>query len=491
MTTDLMLRPAIELASMIRTGEITAVDLLEEAIARYEKFNPTINAVVVTRLELARERAAEADAATARGESWGPLHGVPATIKEAFDWVDTPSTWGNPPWADNVPESRPVPQGDAVAVERLEAAGAIIYGKTNVPLMLGDWQTFNDIYGTTSNPWDLTRVPGGSSGGSAAALATGMSAMEIGSDIGASIRNPAHYCGVFGHKPTFGLVPAAGHMAPGEEVDLDIVVCGPLARSAADLDLALTILAGPSGFDATGYRVDLPPATRTKLSEFKVAVQLDSPVLDTDQEMVDQLQNAVDAMVAAGLQVDDKARPDIDQQAAHDNYMFLLRAATGAMVDDATFEAAAEGSANWHGGDRSYQSLVDHSVRMSHREWFAHHSQRELYRKAWAAFFEDYDLLLCPIASSAAFPHDHELTRGERTITVNGEQQPVVSQLFWAGWSCNVYLPATVAPAGLTVSGLPVGLQIVAPHLHDRRSIRFAQLMEETIGGFVVPPGFE
>lgn len=491
MTTDLMLLPAVELAAMIRDGEVTAVDLLEQAIARYEKFNPMVNAVVVTRLEAARDRARQADEATARGESWGPLHGIPTTIKEAYDWADTPSTWGNPPWVDNVPGTRTTPQGDAVAVQRLLDAGAIIYGKTNVPLMLGDWQTFNDIYGTTSNPWDLTRVPGGSSGGSAAALATGMSAMEIGSDIGASIRNPAHYCGVFGHKPTYDLVPSDGHMAPGEDVLADIAVCGPLARSAADLDLALTVLAGPSGFGATGYKVDLPEATQTTLADFKVAVMLDSPVLDNDQEMIDQLSNAVDALVQAGLQVDDKARPDIDQQAAHDNYMFLLRAATGAMADQDFFDGAADGAARWEAGDRSYASLVDHSTRMSHHEWFAHHNQRERFRHAWATFFEDFDLLLCPIASSAAFPHDHELTRGERTITVNGAQQPVVSQLFWAGWSCNVYLPATVAPAGLTVSGLPVGLQIVAPHLQDRRSIRFAALMEETLGGFVVPPGYE
>jgi len=485
-----MLLPAVELARMIREGEVSASELLEQAIDRYERFNDQVNAVVVTRLDQARARAVEADKATARGELWGPLHGVPTTIKEAYDWSDTPSTWGVPAFADNVPGKRATPQGNAAAVQRLLDAGAIIWGKTNVPWKLADWQTFNDIYGCTNNPWDLKRVPGGSSGGSAVALATGMSAMELGSDIGASIRNPAHYCGVFGHKPSFGVVPVDGHRAPGEEVDLDIAVCGPLTRTAEDLDLALTILAGRDDLDARGWTTTLPSEERTSLSDFSVAVQMDSPVLDNDAEMVQQLEATIGVLEAAGLRVNRTARPDIDQVEFHNNYLMLLRAATGAATDDAGFEAAAAGAARWDAGDRDYEALVDHAIRMSHTEWFRHHNQREIYRRKWEEFFESFDLLLCPAASSAAFPHDHRGPRARRTITVNGADQPVVDQLFWAGWSCNVYLPGTVAPAGLTASGLPVGLQIVAPFLHDRRSIRFAQLMEQTVGGFVPPPDF-
>ena len=165
-STDPNLMPATELASLIRQGKVSAADALEGAIERYERFNPAVNAVILTRMAEARERAAAADAALAAGECWGPLHGVPMTIKEAFDWAGTPSTWGNPAWADDVAKT------DAVTVSRLQRAGAVIWGKTNVPLMLGDWQSFNDIYGCTNNPWDLTRVPGGSSGGSAVALAT-------------------------------------------------------------------------------------------------------------------------------------------------------------------------------------------------------------------------------------------------------------------------------------------------------------------------------
>jgi amidase len=225
----IMLRTASELAAMVRRGEVAPSELLEHAITRCERHNPTVNAVIVTRIDEARAHAAVLDAEAVGGSFRGPLHGVPMTIKEAYDWADTPSTWGNVAWRDNVPGT------DAVTVQRLLDAGAVIYGKTNVPFMLGDWQSFNDIYGTTNNPWDLSRVPGGSSGGSAVALATGMAALELGSDIGASIRNPAHYCGVFGHKPTMSLVPFEGHVVPGMLPEVDISVCGPLARSAADL----------------------------------------------------------------------------------------------------------------------------------------------------------------------------------------------------------------------------------------------------------------
>ncbi|MEC9181424.1 MAG: amidase family protein, partial [Actinomycetota bacterium] len=333
----IMLRTASELAAMVRRGEVAPSELLEHAITRYERHNPAVNAVIVTRIDEARAHAAVLDAEAAAGSFRGPLHGVPMTIKEAFDWADTPSTWGNVAWRDNVPGT------DAVTVQRLLDAGAVIYGKTNVPFMLGDWQSFNDIYGTTNNPWDISRVPGGSSGGSAVALATGMAALELGSDIGASIRNPAHYCGVFGHKPTMSLVPFEGLVVPGMLPEVDISVCGPLARSAADLDLALSVLAGPTGMNSTGYQVALPEARQTRLSEFKVAVMLDTPVIENDSVMLDQLQNAVDALAAAGCVVE-KATPQIDQHEYFENYLMLLRAATGAQSNDEVFAAALEGS---------------------------------------------------------------------------------------------------------------------------------------------------
>lgn len=480
---DLMLRPATELASMIRRRAVTARELLEQALGRYERHNDAVNTVVVTRIDQARQRADELDRAAARGEFAGPLHGLPMTIKEAFDWADTPSTWGNPQWRDYRPGT------DAVAVQRLLEAGAVIWGKTNVPLMLGDWQSFNEIYGCTNNPWDLGRTPGGSSGGSAVSLATGMAALELGSDIGASIRNPAHYCGVFGHKPTMSLVPHEGHAVPGALPEVDIGVQGPLARSAGDLDMALSVLAGPAGLRAAGSRVALPEARQARLADFRVGVMWESSAITTDAALIGQLQNTVEALTDAGLRVED-ASPPIDHGEFFENYLMLLRAATGALADDEFYESMRSGAESWAAGDRSYANLVDHAARMSHREWWQHHNRREGYRHTWAQWFHDYDLLLCPIAASAAFVHDHEGARADRTILVNGRQEPTTDQLFWAGWSCSVYLPGTVAPAGL-VEGLPVGLQIVAPHSHDRRSIRFAALMEREVGGFVPPSGFE
>ena len=480
------LRPATELASLIRRGRVSAVEALDGALERYERFNPAVNAVILTRIDEARRRAAAADAAIAAGHCWGPLHGVPMTVKEAFDWAGTPSTWGFPAWADNVADT------DAVAVSRLQDAGVVIWGKTNVPLMLAEWQTFNDIHGCTNNPWDLNRTPGGSSGGAAAALATGMASLELGSDIGASIRNPAHYCGVFGHKPTFGLVPMDGHAAPGCNVGLDIAVCGPLARSAADLDVALDVLTAPPSTPGGGCRLSLPPEHRDSLGAFRVGVMLDTPVIRNSTAMIDTLQRAVDALAAAGADITE-AVPDIDQHAFHENYLMLLRSAMGALADDKTWNDARSRAHRFTDGAGDYQALLDYSTTLSHREWFANHNQREGYRRAWAQFFDSYDLLLCPVAASAAFEHKHGGDRATRTIDIDGHPELGVDQLFWAGWSCSVYLPATVAPAGLTADGLnlPVGVQIVAPHHADRRAIRYAALIERTLGGFVPPPGCE
>lgn len=479
---DITFKGAIEQAHQIASGAISAVELLDATLANYERHNPDLNAVIVTQVDVARQRAKQADASTARGESWGPLHGVPITVKEAFDWEGTPTTWGFEHLHDNVAST------NAAAVDRLLDGGAVLYGKTNVPVGLADWQSFNPVYGTTNNPWDLDRVPGGSSGGSAAALATGMSALEFGSDIGASIRNPAHYCGVFGHKPTFGLVPEVGHRLPGMSTGLDIAVVGPLARTSADLDLALQLTAGPVGVDDRGYEVRLPPSTKHRASDFRVAAQLTSPCLTQDSELTDQLQHALDVLAKAGVTIDDKARPSVDQERAYEVYLLLLRAATAGLADEAAYEEHREAAARYDDGDRSYRAIAGKGTTMTHREWLQLNDEREQQRMQWDAFFNDFDLLLCPIAASAAFPHDHEGERPDRVIPINGGTEPCVDQLFWAGWSCGVYLPGTVAPAGLTRSGLPCGLQIVAPHLGDRLGISFASIVENELGGFVPPP---
>lgn len=482
---ELAFLSALALARKIRRKDLSSLELLEHYLRRIENFNPRLNAVICMQQEKARKKAREADAAVVRGEKTGPLHGVPMTVKETFDWVGTPSTWGDPIHKNNFPTC------NAACVDALISAGAIIFGKTNVPLMLADWQTFNDIYGTTNNPWDLNRVPGGSSGGSAAALAAGMTGLELGSDIGASIRNPAHYCGVFGHKPTYGIVPWQGHALPGVLARSDLAVQGPLARDAGDLAAAMDVLTARGTQQKCGWRIDLPRAGKHKLKHFKAAVMLTSPCCAQDNALTDQLQKAVDSLAKLGTKVSDSARPNLDMRRAHHVYLMLLRAATGTQVADEEYKRSLRSAKNRRPDDWQYRAYVDRGISISHRDWWILHNEREEMRLAWAEFFRKYDLLLCPAAASTAFPHDHMGERADRTIRINGRQEPTTDQLFWAGISSLVYLPATVAPVGLSSAGLPCGIQIVGPHMQDHTCIEFARLLARELGGFAAPPGYD
>lgn len=479
---DLSALTASELSGLLTSGAISAVDALEACLDRYSRFNDALNAVIVTRLDEARQRARQADEDRAAGHRWGPLHGLPMTIKESFEWAGTPATIGRPERAGI--ESTHT----ALAVQRLLDAGAVIYGKTNVPINMADWQTFNAVYGTTNNPWDLQRVPGGSSGGAAAALATGMTPLELGSDIGASIRNPAHYCGVFGHKPSFGIVPTEGHGEPGMASTVDIGVAGPLARSAADLRLGLEVLAGPGPLDAVGWHLSLPEESRRSLADFRVGVIFESPCVEQDRVLTTALRRAVDRLADAGASIIEGAQPDIEHERAFGTYMMLLRSATAASVSPSAFAEQRVAAQRWEAGDRDWRALVGDAVTMTHRQWLLLDEERLQQRYAWNAFFGDYDLLLCPTAASTAFVHDHRGERVDRTIEINGHQQSALDQLFWAGYTCGVYLPATVVPVGLAADGLPCGIQIVGNYLHDATTIAYAALVEETLGGFVAPP---
>lgn len=481
---ELHFKTAVELAAMLRAKEIGCVELLEHFLARCDRFNEGLNAIVVWKRDEARVRARAADEALANGDIWGPLHGVPMTIKESYDWEGTPTTWGVPDLKNNVAKT------NAVVVERMLAAGVILFGKTNVPLMLGDWETFNEIYGTTNNPWDVTRIPGGSSGGSAAALAAGLTAIESGSDIGASIRNPAHYCGVYGHKPTWGLVPLRGQAMPGSLSHSDISVVGPLARGAEDLAIALQAMAGPDLLEADGYQLDLVKPVKTKLSEFRVAVMPSDDVCPVDSEYADRIQAVAEACARAGAVVDDTARPRIDMARSHEVYIQLLRGVTTARLPADVFDANLERVGAIADDDDGYEARTLRASVQYHRDWMAAHEERTHMRWAWREFFQEWDVLLCPTASSAAFPHDQQGERWERMITVNGGPQSAVDQLFWAGMSGVVLLPSTVAPAGLTASGLPTGVQIVGDSMQDLRTIDFARLLEKEIGGFQAPPGY-
>lgn len=485
MGTDLHFKTAVELAAMIRAKEIGCADLLEHFLTRCEMHNAGLNAIIVWKRDEARARARQADEALAKGEVWGPLHGVPMTIKESYDWEGTATTWGVPELKHNIARK------NSVVVERMLAAGVVLFGKTNVPLLLGDWETFNEIYGTTNNPWDVTRVPGGSSGGSAAALAAGLTGIDSGSDIGASIRNPAHYCGVYGHKPTWGLVPLRGQALPGSLSHADISVVGPLARGAEDLAVALEVMAGPDALEADGYKLDLIKPEKKKLSDFRIAVMVSDDVCPVDSEYADRIQVVADACAKAGATVDDTARPAIDMAKSHDIYIQLLRGVTTARLPVEVFDENKRQVSALSENDEGYEARNLRASVQYHRDWMAANEYRTHMRWAWQAFFQQWDVLLCPTASSAAFPHDQKGERWNRTIPVNGVPQSAVDQLFWAGMSGVVLLPSTVAPSGLTRSGLPTGVQIVGPSMHDLRTIDFARLLGEEIGGFQPPPGYD
>ena len=482
MDATLAFASATKLAELIRTKKIGAVEALDFFLERTARLNPKINAIIQVQADVARKAARERDAETARGEFRGPLHGVPMTVKESFDVPGLPSTWGFEAQRNNIARK------PALAVERLENAGAVVFGKTNVPVSLADWQSFNPIYGTTSNPWNVGRTPGGSSGGSAAALAAGLTGLELGSDIGASIRNPAHYCGVYGHKPTFDICSRDGHLLPDAYAHGDLSVIGPLARSAFDLETSLDIIAGPNAVDGRGWQLHLPKPAKTRLSEFRVAVMTDAETAPVDHAVREKIDALAAFLRKQGAHVDEQARPT-DPTAAHEAYVMLLRAATSKGADDAAYAkllAARDGAI----GKNDYFSWLALANTMGHREWLHWDNLRHRMRAEWEEFFTRFDLLLCPTAATTAFPHMQTGERWERMIDVDGRPQPTTTQLFWAGYSNMVFLPSTVAPVGFAADGLPVGVQIVAPQYLDHSAIRFAQLLEREYCAFTPPPDF-
>ncbi|MDP2290664.1 MAG: amidase family protein, partial [Actinomycetota bacterium] len=336
---------AVQLARAVRTGKVSAVELLRAYLERVDRLNPAINAVVVDDRVAALKQARAADRALAKGSKVGPLHGVPITVKESFNLVGQPTTWGYPALKGNIAST------DAVVVQRLRAAGAVIFGKTNVPISLADFQSYNEVYGTTNNPWDHSRVPGGSSGGSAAAAAAGLSGLEYGSDIGGSIRNPASYCGVYGHKPTFGIVPKRGQTIDNSILtEGDISVVGPIARSADDLAVALDVTAGPDTLLAPGWKLQLPKAP-TSLRGLRVAVWSDQPDLaPVDDEVRERIELAADEMRKAGAKVKYNVRPEFDPAEAHETYQRLLMALMAPPGD--AYREMAERAASLDPADR-------------------------------------------------------------------------------------------------------------------------------------------
>ena len=458
LTEDFADASATTLVEALARGRVSALELAEAAIARIEARDGAINAVVYRDFDRARSAARAADAALARGER-RPLLGVPMTIKEA-NWLEgAPTTWGMAHWKDAIA------QRDGVGVARLKAAGAVILGKTNVPPMLADLQSDNPVYGRTNNPWDLTRTPGGSSGGGAAALAAGMVPLEFGSDIGGSIRVPSSFCGTYGHKPSYGLVPLRGHTPPGiESVDVPLAVVGPMARTVADLELGLSVLAGPAPEEAVGYRLDLPAPRHGILGDFRVLILDRHPKAWVDDEIVAALHDLGDRLRGEAADVEHASDLLPDLAAMHEAYLSMLNVAMTRGAPNARPPSA--------------------------HDWMTLQDAQLAFRQAWARLFHDFDVVLAPAHGSVAFAHDDSPDMAARTLTLNGERTPYFANLAWAGLATFPNLPATAAPIGQTPGGLPIGAQIIGPYLEDRTTLAFAGLMERAFGGFRKPPGY-
>jgi amidase len=500
---------ATDLAEAIRRRKISAREVLQATLQRIDRYNPKLNAIIIEFRSRALVRAREADEALANGRPWGPLHGVPVTIKEAFAYEGSPNTWGRSEFKDlNSPHT-------AVAVARLEAAGAIVIGKTNIPTGLADIQSYNPIYGTTNNPWDLTRTPGGSTGGGAAAIAAGLGPLTLGSDFGGSIRTPAHLCGVYGHKPTVNLVSLAGHQpgpwdgrpfrAPdsngwkfGQGRSFDFQVAGPLARNARDLALALNVLGGAAGDEAIAWNWRLPPPRQTRLRDFRIGYVIgqrsvrealgvpgDATLPRSEpvaSDVLEVYENLLSALARAGARL---------EQGWPDGIDFKSQSAT------ATYLALSRLNRSEEQLTRDRQRLQENPNNMTalafaepHSRWSLETERQLGFRAAWQAYFRTHDVFLLPTAPTVAFPHDHSEPSWERRIDTPDGKFTSADFGYWSVFATLPGLPATVAPAGRTRSGLPAGIQIIAPIWEDGTSIEFAALLADLVGGFIPPPGY-
>lgn len=487
--TDLAFRSATALLTALDRRETSSEELLKLFLSRIERLSATVNAVVTLDAGRALEEARRCDAQRAAGDLRGALHGLPVTVKDSFETEGLRTTSGGAPGLETY-----VPERDAKAVARLKAAGAIVFGKTNLSTLAMDIQTYNSAFGTTNNPWDPSRTAGGSSGGSAVAMSAGLSALELGSDLGGSIRIPAAFCGVFGHRPSFGIVPTRGHIPgpPGTLAAPDLETAGPIARSAEDLDLALGVVARADEKDAVGWHLKLPPPRRRGLSDYRLAAWLDDSAAPVDAALGERLEAVVGELRAAGADVDTEARPGF---ILADNARLFMRVLYGSMspgLPDGQFEKLRSRAAGLAPDDDSFRARLTRDTVQTHRDFELAREARERMRALWTEFFRRYDALLCPVFPTPAFAHDQSPDMGRRTLVVNGIPEPYLGTLLgWPALAGLSSLPGTSAPVGFTRDGLPAGIQVVGPYLEDRTSIHVAKLVAEVSGGYVPPPSVE
>jgi amidase len=477
---DLDFATALQAAEAIQKKQVTSHELTQRVFQRIDKYNPRLNAFTYQLREAALAQAKQADAALAQGRKLGIFHGVPVTVKESYAVAGHPCTWGMPEFRNSK-----APRNSEV-VARLLGAGAVLVGATNVPTGLADWQSYNPMYGQTNNPWDVKRSPGGSSGGSAAALAAGLGYLSVGSDIGGSIRVPAHFCGVFGHKPTLDLVSMAGHL-PGGAPGLPgfstlLAVGGPLARGAKDLLAALTLLGGPVGWDAKAWEWQMPEPRARSLKEFRVGYVIDDPIAPPTPEVKAVLENVIERLRRAGVKLKQGWPEGLKPAELLACYRFHL---------DAFFFSSSPPEEQ----ERLRKSFSERGKTPAglspFAEWQQQNLRRLAFRAQWQAYFEQTDVFLSPVAFSAAFPHDHSEPQEKRTIATSAGPRRYMEMLNWIAAPTLTGCPATIAPVGRGTDGLPVGIQIMGPFWEDATPITFADLLSRELGGFVAPLGYE
>lgn len=472
---------ATAMRAALRAGAISARELTELHIARIEAHDPALNAIPVQTFDRARSAAAAADEAIARGAN-GALLGLPMTLKESTLTAGLPQSAGIPDFAEHVPTQ------DGPIAAAVFAAGAGLLGKTNIPVALADWQANSPVYGRTNNPWDLGRTPGGSTGGGGAALAAGMTPLEVGSDIGGSIRVPAAYCGAYGHRPSETAIPRTGAfpLMDGPNPTALMGVQGPLARSADDLELLFDVITGPEPGEDVAWRLQLPPARRERLADFRVAVMPAAlPWARPAQAMQARVEALADHLSRQGAVVSE-ALPEVDMQAYFEDYLRLLTVQTTQGQSRQEREANAE---RMRASDDPLNVAQAEGMTLDAAGYVALARRREAARAAWRDFFRDWDVLIAPMTLDAAFPHQDKPFH-ERSLIIDGENVPYGRNLIYPMWAIFTGLPSTAFPGGLSPDGLPLGLQAIGPYLEDRTPLRFAQLLEHDWLSFQPPPGY-
>lgn len=476
---------AVDALGALRNREISSAELVDHVFRRIQQHNPRINAFITLNEEGARSAAHNADAGRDRGQDLGPLHGLPILVKDAFETEGLRTTCGSKSLEHHVPDR------DAVVVARLRQAGAIIIGKTNLPEFASDVQSYNEIAGTTRNPWNLDRTPGGSTGGGAAALAAGFGFLEIGSDIGGSIRTPSHFCGVFGLKPTIHLVPLRGHIPPmpgDQAVEDSLGVAGPMARSAQDLLLELLVIGGPGPGLDRGYRWTLPPARGTNLRDYRIGYVVDDPFCPVSSGVRHVLEGLVRELGARGARLTPGWPAGYDPAQAFEVYLRLLGGAFSTALTDEERELMRGATGKpWEWQARHWVGGADGS----HADWRRDTEAQLATRALWQDYFSSFDAFLMPENFLTAFPHDTEKSFFERTAHIPEGPRLYGDMLAWISPPTLTGCPAAVAPVGTGPDGLPVGVQIMGPFLEDAVPIHLAGLIEDLTGGFAPPPGLE